>query len=130
MRMENGLTFKKRIMKKLLLLALVGMSFMSCEKEPIKVMNHYRVEILVNQPNSPKDYNYIIMDNGLTLKGGASEDTLIKHEWAREGEKSLYVSYSGSKNIGAKITIFKNGGQVATTGELDSSGELFLDVTY
>lgn len=130
MRMENGLTFKKRIMKKLLLLALVGMSFMSCEKEPIKVVNQYRVEIRVSKPN--KQYQYSIQEDGwFRVPPKGSIDTLSTYEWSREGEKSLRVDYDGQGGgVIGEIKLFKNGSLVASKKTPEGFWYVWLEGLY
>lgn len=117
-------------MKKLLLLALVGMSFMSCEKEPIKVVNKYRVEIRVSKPN--KQYSYDITDDGKPLLvSKQSIDTLSTYEWTREGEKSLRVDYDGQGGgVIGEIKLFKNGSLVASEKTPDGFWYVWLEGVY
>lgn len=116
-------------MKKLLLLALVGMSFMSCEKEPIKVVNKYRVEIRVSKQN--KQYQYSIQEDGyFRLPSKGSVDTLSTYEWVREGEKNVYIYYEGQGGVIAEIKLFKNGGLVSSKKTPEDFWYVWLEGLY
>lgn len=106
-------------MKKLLLIALLGTTVLSCKKETIVKnttipSNTYRVEILPHEMFNGVTPNYDIrivegQDSLIFEKLVNYDDSLIVFEWKRPSKKIVEVIFNGNSTTDVNIKLFKNG---------------------
>lgn len=118
-------------MKKLLVLIGAIVLFASCEKEPINIINKYRVEMEVKQnAPQPKLYSIDIQEGENYLVSKVLSDTIFFHEWSREGKKPIHIGFSGKPSIIAKIKLYKNGDVVAYKESTQENYNIYMSGEY